>query len=398
MAMNAHRKAGRDGLRAALLNNPRARAIALQAALLLALAAFVLWVVGNTVENLRAANFATGFGFLDDRAGFEISQTLIPYTIESSNARAFLVGLTNTLLVAAVGIVLATIIGFVIGIARLSTNWLIARLATIYVETFRNVPVLLLLLFWYRAVLSVLPGPRQGYELPLGANLSNRGLILPRLVFEPGFWLTPVVASLCIAALIGLVAWARRRQAATGHQFPALRVGLGGLVILTGLAFLASGSPVGLEAPALRGFNFVGGWQIKPEFLALVLGLSIYTAAFIAEVVRGGILAVDRGQLEAAGAIGLRRGLSLRLVIIPQALRVMVPPLTNQLLNLTKNSSLAAAVGYPDLVSVFAGTVLNQTGQAIECVFITMLVYLTISLVTSFAMNRFNRRVALVER
>jgi general L-amino acid transport system permease protein len=392
---SADRTAGRG---TSLLNDPRARGIFLQVVLIAAIAAFGLWVVGNTVENLRQAKFVTGFAFLRERAGFEISQTLIPYSIESTNFRAFLVGLTNTLVVAAVGIVLATVLGFIIGIARLSSNWLIARIATVYVETFRNVPVLLLLLFWYRAVLSVLPGPRQGYELPLGANLSNRGLMLPRLVPDAEFWITIAAFGTAVVAAIWIAAWAKRRRDATGHQFPVFIAGIATVLVVPIVIFVATGAPIAVETPELKGFNFVGGWQIKPEFLALVLGLSVYTAAFIAEVVRAGIVAVDHGQVEAAEAIGLRRGAALRLVIVPQALRVMVPPLTNQFLNLTKNSSLAAAVGYPDLVSVFAGTVLNQTGQAIECVFITMLVYLVISLATSLIMNRFNRRVAMVER
>jgi general L-amino acid transport system permease protein len=398
MMSRADRIAGRGVLAASLLNDPRARAIAFQVVLVVAIAAFLYWVGDNTVQNLSRANYARGFGFLDDRAGFDISQTLIPYSIESTYARAFLVGLLNTLLVAVIGIVLATVIGFLIGIARLSSNWLIARLATVYVETLRNIPLLLLLLFWYRAVLSVLPGPRQGYRLPFGANLSNRGLILPQPLAGPEFWLTIVAFAVAVLLVVAVAVWARRRRDRTGWGFPTFRVGLAVLIVLPLVVFLVSGSPLGFEMPELKGFNFVGGVQINPEFLALTVGLSLYTATFIAENVRGGILAVDHGQVEAAYAGGLRRGATLRLVVIPQALRVIVPPLTNQYLNLTKNSSLAAAVGYPDLVAVFDGTVLNQTGQAIECIFLTMLVYLAISLATSLAMNAYNRRIVSVQR
>lgn len=398
MMSRADRIAGGGVLAASLLNDPRARAIAFQVVLVVAIAAFLYWVGDNTVQNLSRANYARGFGFLDDRAGFDISQTLIPYSIESTYARAFLVGLLNTLLVAVIGILLATVIGFLIGIARLSSNWLIARLATVYVETLRNIPLLLLLLFWYRAVLSVLPGPRQGYRLPFGANLSNRGLILPQPLAGPEFWLTIVAFAVAVLLVVAVAVWARRRRDRTGRGFPTFRVGLAVLIVLPLVVFLLSGSPLGFEMPELKGFNFVGGVQINPEFLALTVGLSLYTATFIAENVRGGILAVDHGQVEAAYAGGLRRGATLRLVVIPQALRVIVPPLTNQYLNLTKNSSLAAAVGYPDLVAVFDGTVLNQTGQAIECIFLTMLVYLAISLATSLAMNAYNRRIVSVQR
>jgi general L-amino acid transport system permease protein len=381
-----------------LLYDPQVRSVVVQAVLLIAIVAFFAWVTGNVVDNLRRANIVSGFGFLDERAGFEISQSFIPYSVESTYGRALLVGIVNTLVVAVIGIVLATILGFVAGIARISGNWLIARIATVYIETFRNVPVLLQLLFWYRAVLAVLPGPRQGYALPLGANLNIRGLFLPRPVLGPETVDALVALAVAIVAVIALALWARRRQEATGRSFPTIRVALALLVGLPVLAFLLTGTPLTFDYPELKGFNFVGGMHVKPEIMALILGLVLYTATFIAEVVRAGILAVDRGQTEAAYAVGLRRGDTLRLVVVPQALRVMIPPLTNQYLNLTKNSSLAVAVGYPDLVSIFAGTVLNQTGQAIEAVTITMLVYLAISLATSLLMNRFNRRIALVER
>jgi general L-amino acid transport system permease protein len=387
-----------DGRRESALNDPRIRGIVIQVLLAAALIAFFAIVITNTFENLRRANIAYGFDFLGARAGFAIAQTLIPYTAESSYGRAFLVGLLNTLVVAAAGIVLATILGFVIGIARLSSNWLIARLAGAYVEIFRNVPLLLLLLFFYRAVLAVLPGPRQALELGFGANLSNRGLLLPLPVFGPEMETTLAVLAVAVVVAVGIAIWARRRQAATGRTFPAVRVALGVVVLAPVLGFLLSGATLDFDYPVLKGFNFVGGWHLLPEFIALLLGLVIYTATFIAEIVRAGILSVSRGQTEAAAALGLKRGTTLRLVVIPQALRVIIPPLTNQYLNLTKNSSLAVAVGYPDLVAVFAGTVLVQTGQAIEVILITMLVYLAISLFTALLMGLYNKRIALVER
>jgi general L-amino acid transport system permease protein len=383
---------------ASLIYDPKVRAIVFQAALIIGVVVFAWWIIGNTVENLRRANIASGFGFLSARAGFDVSQSLIAYSSESTYGRAFIVGLLNTLLVAAIGIVLASIIGFLLGIARLSKNWIIGRIATIYVETFRNIPVLLQLLFWYKAVLSVLPGPRQGIALPGGGNLSNRGLILPQPVLESGFGATAIAIVVAVVSVLVLANWAYRRRMATGQPFPTIRINLAILFGLPLVVFLATGAPLSIDYPELTGFNFVGGLHIQPEFLALLLGLVLYTAAYIGEIVRAGILAVAHGQTEASYALGFRPGVTLRLVIIPQALRVIIPPLTNQYLNLTKNSSLAVAIGYPDLVSVFSGTVLNQTGQAVEVILITMSVYLAISLVTSGFMNWFNRRVALVER
>jgi general L-amino acid transport system permease protein len=383
---------------AAWIYDPKVRGIAFQAALTVGFLAFVAWVAHNTIQNLQRANIASGFDFLWGRAGFDISQTLIAYTNDATYGRAFLIGLLNTLLVAALGIVFASILGFIVGVARLSKNWLLARIATVYVETFRNIPLLLQLLFWYKAVLSVLPGPRQSYQLPLGSNLSNRGLMVPYPLVGEGFGKTLVAVVVAIAAVILISTWAKRRQMATGQLFPTFMVGLGILIVLPLVVFLFTGAPLSFEYPELKGFNFVGGFQIKPEFMALLLGLVLYTATYIGEIVRAGILAVAHGQTEAAYALGFRPGFTLRLIVIPQALRVIIPPLTSQYLNLTKNSSLAVAVGYPDLVAVFSGTVLNQTGQAVEVIFITMTVYLAISLATSAFMNWFNRRVALVER
>lgn len=369
-----------------------------QGLVLLCLALFAVWVVHNTAANLRAANIPFGFDFLNMRAGFDISQKPIDYTLDSSHAQAFKVGLLNTIIVSVLGIVLATIIGFVVGISRLSSNWLLARAATVYVETLRNIPLLLQLLFWYKAVLSVLPGPRQGYMLPFSTNLSNRGLTMPRPIFGEGFDIV-VWAILAAAGLAWAVArWARRRQAATGRPFPVFRASFGIVIGLPMVVFLALGAPLSFELPELKGFNFVGGMVVHPELIAMLLGISLYTASFIAETVRAGVLAVSSGQTEAAESLGLRSRQTMRLIVVPQAMRVIIPPLTSQYLNLTKNSSLALAIGYPDLVAVFAGSTLNITGHAIEVIAITMAVYLALSLITAALMNWFNARVALVER
>lgn len=378
--------------------DPKLRGLAYQALMLLALAAFIVWILDNTISNLRRSNIQSGFDFWNERAGFDISQTLIPYSTDSTYGDAFLVGLLNTLLVAVIGVFLASILGFLVGISRLSGNWLIAKIATVYVETLRNIPLLLQLLFWYKAVLGFLPAPRQAYQLPFASSLSNRGLMVPRPTFEPGFGTTLVSVLVALAAIVILSTWAKRRREETGQRFPVFLTSLAILIAVPVVTFIASGSPITFSYPELKGFNFAGGMDIRPELMALLLGLVLYTASFIAEIVRAGILAVAHGQSEAAYALGLRPGMTTRLVIIPQALRVIIPPLTNQYLNLTKNSSLAVAVGYPDLVSVFSGTALNQTGRAIEIVSLTMLVYLTISLATSAFMNWFNRRIALVER
>jgi general L-amino acid transport system permease protein len=384
--------------RASLFYDPRIRGFVFQAALVVFVVALIYVGASNAIQNLQEQNIASGFGFLGTTAGFAISQTLIPYSVTSTYGDAFVVGLLNTLLVAAIGIVLATILGFIVGIARLSSNWLVAKVATAYVEIIRNVPLLLQLLFWYFAVVKSLPSPRESYGPLFGTYLNIRGLFMPKPVFEPGSWLFDAAIIAAIVAIVVIYRWARKRQEATGEQFPVFWSSLALFFGLPLLALAVTGFPVTFEMPELKGFNFVGGMRMEPEFVALLLGLVLYTASFIAEIVRAGIKAVSHGQTEAAGALGLRRGATLRLVVIPQAMRVIIPPLTNQYLNLTKNSSLAVAIGYPDLVSVFAGTVLNQTGQAVEVIFITMLVYLTISLLTSAFMNWFNLRMALVER
>lgn len=378
-------------------NDPKIRGVIYQAVVFILLVVFIYWIIGNTVENLRRANIASGFGFLNGRAGFDVSQSLIEFTSDSSYARALLVGLLNTIVVAVTGIITASIIGFLVGIGRLSRNWLIQKICTVYVEIFRNIPPLLVIFFWYLGVLSVLPLPRDSIDLPLGSYLNSRGLYMPRMVWESGSWLMLVALVIAIGLSIFVASRARARQMATGQQFPVFWTSLGLIVGLPLLAFVVAGFPLSFDLPQQSTFNLTGGMQVKPEFIALFLALSFYTASFIAEIVRAGILGVPRGQTEAASALGLRAGSTLRLVVVPQALRIIIPPLTSQYLNLTKNSSLAIAVGYADLVAI-GGTILNQTGQSIEIVAIWMVVYLGLSLLTSVFMNWFNSRMALVER
>jgi general L-amino acid transport system permease protein len=379
-----------------VFNSPIVRGILYQVFLAAAISLLVYFVVRNTAENLARANIASGFGFWNVTAGFDISQTLIDYSFDSSTyGRAFVVGLLNTLLVAAIGIVLATVLGFGIGIARLSGNWLVARLAAGYVESIRNVPLLLQLLFWYNAVLKALPDIRASIAWPGGVFLNNRGLFIPQPVFggEGGAIAAVALAGLLAAAPVVILGRKRKARAWPLALTTALLVGVPPII-----AFVATGAEFSLVTPEIGRFNIRGGIEVLPEFVALTLGLVIYTASFIAEVVRAGITAVPKGQTEAARALGLSRGMELRLIVIPQAMRVIIPPLTNQYLNLTKNSSLAVAIGYPDLVQIFAGTVLNNTGQAVEVVVITMGVYLLISLLTSLAMNLYNARIAVAER
>jgi general L-amino acid transport system permease protein len=377
----------------------KAARVAFQAVLVLVVCGLFYGAFVNVADNLARANIASGFRFWNNTAGFDISQTLIAYSPSTSTfGRAFWVGLLNTLLVAALGVGLATVIGFTVGIARLSRNWLVARLAGGYVELIRNVPLLLQLLFWYNAVLKALPELRQSLALPGGALLNNRGLFLPAPQLKSGFGAVLAALLIGLAAAYVLHVWAHRRQERTGAQPLILWWALGLIFGLPLAVFVMAGFPLSFSVPQMGRFNVVGGLEVLPEFAALLLALSIYTAAFIAEVIRAGILAVAPGQTEAAQALGLRGGQTLRLIVVPQAMRVIVPPLTSQYLNLIKNSSLAVAIGYPDLVQVFAGSVLNITGQAVEVIAITMAVYLTISLVTSTLMNLYGRRTALVER
>ena len=444
------------------INDPRVRSLIVQIILIGIIGWLAVEVAVNAATNLARLNQNFGWSFLWSTAGFDIIQRPIFYVNTSTYGRALLVGFLNTLIIAVLGIVAATILGFIIGIMRLSRNFVISGVATAYVETIRNIPLLLQIFVWYATVLKPLPGPRQaialGLPLPstgfpvfvpllllaiygyiqvfrkvangfirvaatvaifvayylisrltevsfgpvfsvysLGGWLSNRGLMVPRPIYEPAAVAILIAFVGAIIAAIVISRWARKRQEATGKQFPATLVSIGLILGLPVIAAVVTGMPVSFELPELKGFNFAGGFTVTPEFLALFLALSIYTSTFIAEIVRGGILAVSHGQTEAARAVGLKPTATLRLVVIPQAMRVIIPPLTSQYLNLTKNSSLAVAIGYPDLVAV-GGTVLNQTGKAIEIVTIWMVVYLSLSLLTSGAMNWYNARVRLVER
>ncbi|RWQ66492.1 amino acid ABC transporter permease [Mesorhizobium sp.] len=383
--------------RGSFINDPKVRGIFFQAVVVIVLVALVWWIVQNTIDNLTRLRIASGFSFLRGRAGFDISDSAIAYSSDSTYGRAIVVGFINTLIVAGAGIITATIIGFILGIGRLSHNWLIRKICMVYVEVFRNIPPLLVIFFWYSGVLSVLPPPRESINLPFGSFLNQRGFYFLRPIWGEGSWLILVALFLGIAMAWFVARKARQRQMATGQQFPVFWTSAALIIGLPLLAYALSGFPLSFDYPKQSTFNLTGGFQVKPEFLSLYLALSFYTAAFIAEIVRAGIMGVSKGQTEAAGALGLRPGSILRLVVIPQAMRIVIPPLTSQYLNLTKNSSLAIAIGYPDLTAT-TGTVLNQTGQAIECVLIMMVVYLALSLLTSAIMNVVNARMALVER
>ncbi len=379
------------------LYDPRYRAIAYQVALCLVLGFLAYSAIQNMATNLARASIATGFAFWNHTAGFDISQTLIPYAPDvSTYGRAFVVGLLNTLLVTVLGIIFATILGFVIGIARLSTNFLVARLAGSYVELVRNIPLLLQLLFWYNAVLKALPGVRDSLAVPGGGLVNNRGLFLPRPEIAGAEPVAIALLAGIAAAIVFLLLRGRLKRTVSGATAAVVTALL--VLVPPAVALFAGGGAIAFDYPEVGRFNIRGGIEILPEFVALLVGLVTYTASFIAEAVRAGLAAVPKGQTEAASALGLRRGAVLRLIVIPQAMRIIIPPLTNQYLNLTKNSTLAVAIGYPDLVQVFAGTVLNNTGQAVEVIVITMAVYLAISLATSLLMNWYNARIALVER
>ncbi len=391
-------KQGAALTRPPIWTDARFRAILIQIVVLSLVIAAVSYIAYNTVTNLQKRGIASGFDFLNTTSGFDIVVTLIPYSATSTYGRAFWVGLLNTLLVSGLAIVLCTILGFIIGIMRLSSNWLLAKIAEAYIEIIRNIPLLLQILFWYFVTINVMPGVRQSWSIGDIIFLNQRGIYIPSPTVEPAFWFIPAALVLGIVATIGIARWAKRRQELTGEQFPTLWVGLGLILGLPALATIITGFPVVWELPELKGFNFRGGHVMLPEFSALLVALTLYHANYLAEIVRAGIQSVGKGQKEAAAAIGLKPGWVMRLVVIPQAMRVIIPPQTSIYLNVVKNSSLAVAIGYPDLVSVFTGTTLNQTGQAVECILITMLVYLTISLLISLFMNWYNKRTALVER
>jgi general L-amino acid transport system permease protein len=359
--------------------------------------AILVWlgyeIVANVRANLETQRITSGFGFLKNTAGFDINQSLIPYSGTESYTRVLFVGILNTLLVSVIGIFFASVIGFIVALGRLSPNWLLSRVAGGYVELIRNLPLLFQILFWYLAVLAALPNPRQSISLFGGAFLSNRGLVIPKPIAEAGLEPFALALLLAIVVAFALHRYARRQLFDKGTVIRIWPYVIGAIIGLPLLSILIFGRPVIFEIPELKGFNFAGGARVIPEFVALLVALSTYTASFIAEIVRAGILSVHRGQMEAGLSVGLSRGSVLRLIVVPQALRVILPPLTNQYLNLTKNSSLAVAIGYPDLVSVFAGTTLSQTGQAIEIIAITMGVYLAISLVTSAIMSFYGWRL-----
>ncbi|CAK6488787.1 hypothetical protein PANNVG_00349 [Pantoea sp. Nvir] len=378
--------------------NPAVRAWLYQIVAIVTVVIVVGYLIHNTIINLASRGITSGFGFLERSAGFGIVQHLIEYTEGDTYARVFLVGLTNTLLVSALCIVFASLLGYFIGLARLSDNWLLRKLSTIYIETFRNIPPLLQIFFWYFAVLRNLPGPRQALSAFDVAFVSNRGLYVPWPQYAPGS--VPFIVALALAAAgsYALFRYHRKYQLKTGQLRRTWPAALAMFVLFPVVAHLGFGAATHWDVPTLRGFNFRGGFVMIPELAALTLALSVYTSSFIAEVIRAGIQSVPHGQHEAARSLGLPNPVTLRQVIIPQAMRVIIPPLTSQYLNIVKNSSLAAAIGYPDMVSLFAGTVLNQTGQAIETIAITMGVYLVISLVISLLMNIYNRKIALVER
>jgi len=388
-----------DRPKAAVFNDPKIRGLIYQTVLLLAVVYLAYVGIGNVSGNLRKAHIASGFGFLGNPAGFAISQSLVPYNEGvSTYFDVYLVGLLNTLLVSVLGVIAATVLGFIVGVCRLSTNLVVRGVATIYVEAFRNIPLLLHIFIWYFGVMRLLPVPRESMKLGSFALLNNRGVFVPRPILGDLSWATASAFAIGIVAWIVLSRWSATRQRRTGHRFPVLWPSLGLVILLPLLVFVLTGAPLRFDYPKLGTFQPSGGIAILPELIALFLALTSYTAAFIAEIVRAGIMSVSKGQTEAAYALGLRPSPALRLVVIPQAMRVIIPLLTSQYLSLMKNSSLAVAIAYPDLVSVFAGTALNQTGQAVEIIAMTMVTYLGISLLTSAGMSWYSAQKSWMER
>jgi general L-amino acid transport system permease protein len=377
-------------------NDAHVRSLLYQGGVLAAVLLVIGWFAANAIDNLSRAGIATGFGFLGREAGFGIGESVVEYSPASSYGRAIYVGLLNTIKISIVGCVLTTFLGTFLGILRLSSNPLLARLMSAYVEFVRNVPLLLQLFFWY-ALITQLPQPRQAYVLFDSVFLSNRGIKVPGLVVDSTHWIVAFALIVGIVAAVVVGRWARRRQEATGVRFPILPIGAGLILGLPLFAGLVVGAPFEVEFPELKGFNFSGGMTLSPEFAALLIGLTIYTSSYVAEIVRGGIQAVGKGQWEAASALGFKRGSVLRLIVLPQSLRIIIPPMTSIYLSYVKNSSLAIAIGYPDLVSV-SNTAMNQTGQAVETIAIFMTIYLVISLLISAFMNWYNKHIALQER
>jgi general L-amino acid transport system permease protein len=378
-------------------NDPKTRSVAVQIIIVVAVVFGAYYLYANAVANLAKLGKTFGYEFWNRTAGFDIIQSLIPFSSDSSYGTAIITGFLNTLLVAILGIIFATTIGFFVGIMRLSKNWLVSKIAMVYIETVRNVPLLLQLFVWYKVVLAPLPDSKQALNLGDSFFLSKKGLNIPLPIFSSGSWMAIVGLIAGVVAAIFLRRWAVARQTATGQMFPHLSVGILIVLLSPFIGLLLAGWPVMLDYPVAGNFGFRGGATVVPEFIAMLVGISVYTGSFIAEIVRSGIQAVSHGQTEAASALGIRQNLTTRLVIIPQAMRIIIPPLASQYLNLTKNSSLGVAIAYPELVST-GGTVLNQTGKAIEVVLIWMVVYLSLSLLTSLFMNWFNSRMKLVER
>ncbi len=394
--MKKHKRARQPEV--AFYNNPENRAIIYQVLALVLIFFVAYFVLNNMFINIEKRGINTGFDFLSSEAGFGILQSLIAYDESDSHGKVFIVGLLNTILVSVIGIIFASIIGLLVGIGRLSKNFMISKLSMIYVETFRNIPILLQILFWYNVVLAALPSPKQSISFFDSIFFNNRGLYIPRPILESGFTAVIIAFILAIVAVVFLSKWANKRHDETGEEFPTFWVSLVILISAPLLIFFVSGTPATLEFAELKGFNFRGGWTLIPELLALAFALSIYTATYIAEAVRAGIEAVPKGQKEAAHALGLKDHIILKKVVLPQALRVIIPPVINQYLNLVKNSSLATAIGYPELVTIFSGTSLNQVGQAIEIILMTMAVYLTLSIVISMLMNYLNAKMQIKER
>ena len=382
-----------------IFNNQKFRGIFFQLITIIGLVAFLWYITTNLLHNVEQRGITTGFDFMNQVAGFGISESPIFYSeVTSTYFDAFLVGISNTLIVAFVGIVLASVLGVIVGIARLSDNFIISKLSLWYIEIFRNIPILLQILFWYNVVLAALPSPRQSMDFGAGMFLNNRGFYIPKPVPESNFIFVWIALALAIGIIYFMKKWATKRLDDTGQAFPLIRASLGIFFLLPLVVFFIVGTPMTLDYPSLQGFNFKGGMTYSPEFIALTFALSIYTATYIAEAIRSGIQAVATGQKEAAASLGLNSSQSLKFVVLPQAIRIAIPPIINQFLNLTKNSSLATAIGYPELVTVFAGTCLNQAGQAIEIILVTMAVYLVISLFISLVLNIVNKKMEIKGR
>jgi general L-amino acid transport system permease protein len=395
---SASRKSSSGTTSNAFYNNPRIRGFFYQIALIAGLLYFFGTIIGNTLANMEATGIKTGFDFLGAAAGYDVLMSLISFESTDAYGRIFVVGFLNTLLVSAIGIFFATLLGFVFGVAHFSHNWLIRKVALVYVEIFRNVPLLLQVFFWYFAVLSSLPGARQSLSLGEAVFLNVRGLYMPKLIGGDLSSLVWIALGAAVAGIFVLRRWAKKRQELTGQQFPVLKTSIAMVILFPLIVAALTGFPFTVEYPALKGFNYFGGITVIPELMSLAIALSVYTGAFIAEAVRAGVQSIPHGQTEAARSIGLRENKIMSLIIVPQAMRVIVPLLNSEYQSLVKNSTLAAAVGYPDLFNVFVGTALNQTGQAIETIFMTIIVYFVVNMVISFLMNRFNNAVALVSR